>query len=30
LSAMLAVPGMLLLYWVAPWNAIKGDVEGKI
>jgi PAT family beta-lactamase induction signal transducer AmpG len=27
LSALLAVPGMLLLYWVAPWNVPNVDKE---
>ena len=29
LSALLAVPGMLLLYWVAPWNAIQTQSPSK-
>jgi PAT family beta-lactamase induction signal transducer AmpG len=27
LSALLAVPGMILLFWVAPWNPVKAEAK---
>lgn len=28
LSALLAIPGMVLLFWVAPWHAVAVQTEG--